>query len=723
MRGAFKLLLLRTAIFYLTSSCCIFIFFPLPAQTTGDTMLIRAILDSVSISRIYQTVEHLSGEEPYQIDGKWDSIMTRYSNSPQIYKVQHYLQNRLEQMGYTVDLSPFKGTVDYLDIKFAPNQSNTGWMSGSNGKIYGTNDGGQSWSVQYTGDSSSFYSLFALDSRTVWAIGNGGTILKTGNGVSWHTQSSQIGNHLSGIYFLNANLGWICGDQGIILKTSDGGVSWETRANPSTNKLYDVFFTSENEGWAAGDHGTLIHTSNGGETWVLQNTGTGSHLHGIHFLNSTKGFAVGSLGTVLKTTNGGTDWTILMESSTGDYYYDIDFVDQNTGIIVGNAGSCLKTTDGGTNWKGMGKVQMWWVNGMDMLDANTIWASGSKMVAFSTDSGSSWASMPGSIPEENLNNVFATKTGVFYPDDYYILCAHYDATSESYLSRAPGADDNASGTAAVIEAARVLADYSFPYSIRFILFAGEEQGKVGSAVYARQATFHGEKIHGVINLDMIGYDGNNDGRMGIHSGMMEGSLEIGNFVKSKIDDWGFPLDPQVYTSESSRGSDHDSFWYFGYPAIMIIEDLSDKNPFYHTIHDRLSALRQSYFHAMARLAIGSLATLVNSEEYIPLIVPDPLLGSIDNPVVGENTPFILHPSYPNPFSETVNFSYYVRYPARITGAIFNTLGQPIYHWGSISQEAGEHTVSWQPVNAKAGIYYLHMQAGEQVVMQKLILVR
>ena len=82
---------------------------------------------------------------------------------------------------------------------------------------------------------------------------------------------------------------------------------------------------------------------------------------------------------------------------------------------------------------------------------------------------------------------------------------------------APGADDNASGTAAVIEAARIFSQYDFPFTIIYALWDEEEQGLIGSEYYATQAANAGDSILGVINLDMIGYDGNGDGNADVHN--------------------------------------------------------------------------------------------------------------------------------------------------------------------------------------------------------------
>ncbi len=85
-------------------------------------------------------------------------------------------------------------------------------------------------------------------------------------------------------------------------------------------------------------------------------------------------------------------------------------------------------------------------------------------------------------------------------DDIYILGAHYDSANNA------GADDNGSGTAAVMEAARVLAEYEFDCTLTFIAFDVEERGLKGSEAYAAAADARNENILGVVNLDMIAWN-------------------------------------------------------------------------------------------------------------------------------------------------------------------------------------------------------------------------
>ena len=177
---------------------------------------------------------------------------------------------------------------------------------------------------------------------------------------------------------------------------------------------------------------------------------------------------------------------------------------------------------------------------------------------------------------------------------------------------APGADDNASGSAAVLEAARIFSQYTTDYSIIYAFWDEEEQGLRGSRHYAARAKDNHEDILGVINLDMIGWDSDNDGAVVISENEFPASLNLTEqAIKINVENQiGLSLE---ITNQLGR-SDHVSFWEQGYGAIIIIEYFdTDFNQNYHSGDDRISYFNVDYFHKCARLAIGTLAALAIHE--------------------------------------------------------------------------------------------------------------
>lgn len=204
-------------------------------------------------------------------------------------------------------------------------------------------------------------------------------------------------------------------------------------------------------------------------------------------------------------------------------------------------------------------------------------------------------------------NVIATQTGTEFPNKKYIICAHFDDMPSGTI--APGADDNASGTAAVIEAARIFSQYSFPFTIIYALWDEEEQGLVGSAYYANQAASTGDSILGVINMDMTAYDGNNDGVCNVHNRPVGSSVQLYQKMAEVNSQYGINLNI-VSKNPGITASDHASFWDKGYGAILLIEDdNNDFHPYYHTVNDLIQYFNQPYYTRMSKLALGTLASL------------------------------------------------------------------------------------------------------------------
>ncbi|MCA9728707.1 MAG: M20/M25/M40 family metallo-hydrolase, partial [Candidatus Eisenbacteria bacterium] len=108
-------------------------------------------------------------------------------------------------------------------------------------------------------------------------------------------------------------------------------------------------------------------------------------------------------------------------------------------------------------------------------------------------------------------NVVATIPGTAHPEQVVYMTGHFDSVSPSAETSAPGADDNGSGTAAFLEAARVLAQYEFENTIKLVGFNGEEEGLVGSSAYVSAIANQGEQVIGCFNLDMVAYRGNDPG--------------------------------------------------------------------------------------------------------------------------------------------------------------------------------------------------------------------
>jgi len=203
-------------------------------------------------------------------------------------------------------------------------------------------------------------------------------------------------------------------------------------------------------------------------------------------------------------------------------------------------------------------------------------------------------------------NIVATLPGKTHPLRVIIICAHYDSTSNQPTTLAPGADDNASGTAAVMEIARVLANTTFDYTIKFICFSAEEWGLYGSKYYAQAAKGRQEMIIGVVNLDMIAYADLMPEDLNVFVNQTSEWLANRNIIMGKL--YG-PLDILKALNSSMRSSDHAPFWDQGYSAMLGIEDYGLKNPYYHKTADTFDTLNMDFATSVTKIALTVVADL------------------------------------------------------------------------------------------------------------------
>lgn len=205
----------------------------------------------------------------------------------------------------------------------------------------------------------------------------------------------------------------------------------------------------------------------------------------------------------------------------------------------------------------------------------------------------------------DCQNVIATQTGTVYPDQYWIICGHLDSTSPVASTNAPGADDNGSGSAAVMEAARIMSQYNFEYTVRYCLWGGEEQGLYGSAHYADSAAAAGDQILGVVNLDMIFYGPTPDDIAELHYNTASQGLGL---AFDAISDTYVPVLQKSVANPPVSASDHSSFWNAGYPAMLSIEKEVWNNPYYHQTTD-IMANYLMYFPFGTNMAKAAIATV------------------------------------------------------------------------------------------------------------------
>lgn len=264
----------------------------------------------------------------------------------------------------------------------------------------------------------------------------------------------------------------------------------------------------------------------------------------------------------------------------------------------------------------------------------------------------------------NGKNLFGIKYGNIFPNRVCILGAHYDNLPTGGI--APGADDNASGTAVVIETARTLSNHQFPNTILFALWDEEELGLFGSTAFANSLNLNSDSLLGYINLDMIAWDGNFDNKSEIHVRPIANSIQLANIAAKANLDYGIGLNLEI-VNPGSPNTDHAPFWSNNLTTIGISEEYQgDFNPFWHTLGDTLGNFNISYYERNARLAVATFATLaynksgnqsINEIIEYTLVCPNPTNGNAFMKFSQALTSDIII-QISNVFGEIINSNYY-----------------------------------------------------------------
>lgn len=202
-----------------------------------------------------------------------------------------------------------------------------------------------------------------------------------------------------------------------------------------------------------------------------------------------------------------------------------------------------------------------------------------------------------------------------------LIGAHYDAVPGS-----PGADDNATGVAALLELARIFARKPARYPLRLVAFDLEESGLLGSTAYATDIKEKKESLRLMISLEMLGYCDPKPGSQRYPSELKHFYPDRGDFIalignfatifdlmqmSGQIKKSGIPCEwlPVPFSGEivpDTRRSDHAPFWDRGYPALMVTDTANMRNPHYHKPSDTIETLDLDFFAGVCKGLVASI---------------------------------------------------------------------------------------------------------------------
>lgn len=191
------------------------------------------------------------------------------------------------------------------------------------------------------------------------------------------------------------------------------------------------------------------------------------------------------------------------------------------------------------------------------------------------------------------------------PEKPIVIGAHYDTVPGT-----PGADDNATGVAVLLELARAIALQPLKYPVKLVAFDMEESGYFGSKDYADKLKAQKQQIRLMISLEMLGYCNHNPNSQKYPTGLKYFYPNSGNFIalignlltvpdlinlsdkirkSGQLCEW-LPVPNRGLIVPDTRRSDHAPFWDNGYPAIMVTDTANMRNPHYHQASDRIETL-------------------------------------------------------------------------------------------------------------------------------------
>lgn len=200
----------------------------------------------------------------------------------------------------------------------------------------------------------------------------------------------------------------------------------------------------------------------------------------------------------------------------------------------------------------------------------------------------------------------------------FIIGAHYDSRPDS-----PGADDNASAVAALLEIARLLPGFECDQpavGIELIAFDLEEDGMLGGEAHAEAMRAHDIDIAGMVSLEMLGYRDTAPNSQALPRSLVGLYPDTGDFIavignqnsEALASTFGdgmkqveaLPVETLLVPEngnqlQATRLSDHSPFWDAGFPALMITDTSFLRNPFYHTPNDTPDTLDWEFLHLVA----------------------------------------------------------------------------------------------------------------------------
>jgi photosystem II stability/assembly factor-like uncharacterized protein len=676
---------------------------------------LQDILNSITTDSLMTTMKELTGASPVFINGRIDTIKTRAHLTTYNRRAQNYIKEKLERYGIHTETrnyytwSPRDWVESYTK---AVHDGNQYWFCTNWGEIFKTSTFPLIESKNISGipfeHSLDWIVLEGAD--TIVSVGKRGYLqVSTDGGDTWKKRNTGYapitGVVKSDIFIIAA------ANEGKILRTSNLGESWTSVTINDLFKINNLIVTSDNIIIAAGrdsitNSGTVYISSDKGSTWSSASgtfpepfiSGTSSIEHSWMLAKNGKVFHSGSAG----------EWTQIYSPDTIITAKKIFFSDSLNGWIVSHYNDLYKTTDKGYNWNFAAHlVTPSVIEDIHFTDSlNGIITGKQHYGVVTSDGGNTWTDKTIPLPFVVVGFIPGTSD----PEKTILLASHTDCIIGRYVPSgfeiAHGADDNGSGTTALIELARVFKQYPLNYTLAFSFIPTEELGWGGCAEASELVFENTDSVVFGLDPDMIGYDSLDQKLLNIGYNNSVAERAYHNF-KNLLNSTGVQLNLIPHRNVSVLNicniPDLPTFW--------IMEGGFPMNSNYHDITDTWNSLNYSFFTSTTK-ALAVIAYYLSTGE---------LLSSEENkePIMD----YCLADIYPNPFNSeaVINFSMPVN--EYVSLKIYDILGNKVETLAEGEMTAGIHEVSFNASSLSSGVYICFLRIGRHTFSKKLVLLK
>lgn len=343
--------------------------------------------------------------------------------------------------------------------------------------------------------------------------------------------------------------------------------------------------------------------------------------------------------------------------------------------------------------------------------------------------------------EYNSENIIGRLEGGTESDTIFIVDGHFDTVHIS-----PGADDNGSAVAGMLEILRVLSPYNFNKTIHFIGFDLEEEGKVGSKNYVLNHVVDKLNVKGVFNMEMIAYYSGTTNSQTFPTGFsllypdlyseVQSEGFKGNFIASvgdpnsvelmqsfenaatmyvpalEVKSIEAPSNWAIITPDFGR-SDHAPFWEVNIPALFITDTANFRNPNYHTSNDKIGTLNFPFMLNVIKAIVAALAegAEINHSTYVT--------GDFDVLTSVKNKFDCDVHIFPSPAKDVLQIQMGDCSKSQYTVQFFNTVGEQVLEEKMTSDQSSISSVDVSTLSS--GSYIITISNGMQKASHKVVI--